>query len=142
MRFSRFFVLLLALTAAAMPGTLHAQKPQRGDRNRLTKDDLAEAPSSVNTAFDAVRTMRPTWLSPSMGRMASSSASGAASGAVATEVVVYIDDIRQQSVDDLKTVKANIIVDIRFLDQNRAIQMRGPGPEMGAIEVTTLNKRK
>ena len=141
MRRSTFFVLLLALLCASVPDALQAQaKKQRGDRTRITQDDLAEAPSSVNTAFDAIRTMRPPWLSPSMGRTASSSASGAGGGAM--EVVVYIDDIRQQSTEDLKTVKSVTITELRFLDQNRAIQMRGPGHEMGVIEVTTVNKRK
>ncbi len=140
MRRFTFLVLILTLVGSVMPDTLLAQKKQRGDRNRVTQDDLAEAPSSVNTAFDAIRTMRPQWFSPSLGRTASSSASG--SGGGAAEVVVYIDDIRQPSIDDLKTVKSVAIVEMKFLDQNRAIQMRGPGHEMGVIEVTTVNKRK
>ena len=141
MRRFTWLVLALVMTSVFVPDSVQAQaKKQRGDRNRITQDDLSEAPSSVNTAFDAVRIMRPQWLSPSMGRTASSNASGASGGA--TSVVVYIDDIRQPSTDDLKTVKAVTIVDMKFLDQNRAIQMRGPGHEMGAIEVTTVNKRK
>lgn len=140
MRRSTFLVVLLSLVCLTVPDALHAQKKQRGDRARITQDDLAEAPSSVNTAFDAIRTMRPQWMSPSLGRTASSSASGVGGGA--TEVVVYIDDIRQPSLEDLKTVKAATIVDMRFLDQNRAVQMRGPGHEQGVIEVTTVNKRK
>ncbi|MEQ1690417.1 MAG: hypothetical protein ABMA00_03980 [Gemmatimonas sp.] len=140
MRRSIFVALLLTLVLA-LPDALGAQqKKQRGDRNRITQDDLAEAPSSVNTAFDAIRTMRPQWLNPSMGRTASSTASGPGGGA--TEVVVYIDDIRQPALEDLKTLKSVTIVEMRFLDQNRAIQMRGPGHEMGVIEVTTVNKRK
>lgn len=138
MRRSTFVALLLTFLLA-IPDALHAQqKKQRGDRSRITQDDLAEAPSSVNTAYDAIRTMRPQWLNPSMGRTASSSASGAGGG----EVVVYIDDIRQPALEDLRTVKSVTIVEMRFLDQNRAIQMRGPGHEMGVIEVTTVNKRK
>ncbi|MBL0170883.1 MAG: hypothetical protein IPP90_09160 [Gemmatimonadaceae bacterium] len=141
MRRSTFVVLLLALVCCVFPEALQAQaKKQRGDRARITRDDLAEAPSSVNTAFDAIRTMRAHWLTPMMGRTASSNASSAGGGA--TEVVVYIDDIRQPSTEDLKTVKAATIVEMKFLDQNRAIQMRGPGHELGVIEVTTINKRK
>lgn len=118
----------------------HAQKKQRGDRYRITQDDLAEAPASVNTAYDAIRTMRAQWLAPPMNRAAGSSFTGDGGGA--KEVVVYIDDVRQQSLEDLKTIKAASIVELKFLDQNRAIQMRGPGHEMGAIEVTTVNKKK
>jgi hypothetical protein len=138
-RFS-FAALLMSAALLIAPHEAQAQSKQRGDRARITKDDLAEAPASVNTAYDAIRTMRPMWLSPSRGRTVASGMDGATGGA--TDVVVYIDDTRQQSLEDLKTVKATTIVDMRFLDQNRAIQMRGPGHEMGVIEITTINKRK
>jgi hypothetical protein len=142
MRNSMLAILCVTLWCVCVPDGLHAQdKKQRGDRARITQDDLKEAPASVNTAFDAIRTMRPQWFSPSLGRTAVAGASGT-SGGGATEVVVYIDDLRQQSLDDLKTVKSTTIVEMRFLDQNRAIQMRGPGHEMGVIEITTINKRK
>ena len=141
MRTSILAVLYVTLCTVCVPDSLHAQdKKQRGDRARITQDDLREAPG-VNTAFDAIRTLRPQWFSPSLGRTATAGASGGGGGG-ATEVVVYIDDLRQTALDDLKTVKATTIVEMRFLDQNRAIQMRGPGHEMGVIEVTTINKRK
>jgi hypothetical protein len=140
MRRSRFLVLVLTLVLCVLPSAAQAQGKQRGDRNRITKDDLAEMSASVNTAYDAVRTMRAQWLSPSMGRTASSNVTGDGGGT--HEVVVYIDDVRQPALEDLKTIKAAIIVEMKFLDQNRAIQMRGPGHEMGVIEVTTINKKK
>lgn len=133
-------LLLLVGFTLVSPDAAHAQKKQRGDRNRITQDDLAEAPASVNTAYDAIRTMRAAWLNPPMSRAAGSNFTGAGGGA--KEVVVYIDDVRQQSLDDLKTIKANAVVELKFLDQNRAIQMRGPGHELGVIEVTTVNKKK
>ena len=34
------------------------------------------------------------------------------------------------------------IIEIRFLDQNRAVQMHGPGHELGVIEVITIDKRR
>ncbi len=132
--------LMLVCFTILLPDSAQAQKKQRGDRNRITQDDLAEAPASVNTAYDAIRLMRSQWLNPPMSRTASASYTGDGGGA--KEVVVYIDDVRQQSLEDLKTVKANQVVELRFLDQNRAVQMRGPGHELGAIEVITVNKKK
>ena len=141
MRTSMLAVLCVTLWTVCVPDGLHAQdKKHRGDRARITQDDLKEVPG-VNTAFDAIRTLRPQWFSPSLGRTATAGASGSTGGGAA-EVVVYIDDLRQTALDDLKTVKATTIVEMRFFDQNRAIQMRGPGHEMGVIEVTTINKRK
>ncbi len=56
--------------------------------------------------------------------------------------MVYVDGNRQQSLEDLKTIRTALITEMRFLDQNRAIQMHGPGHELGVIEVTTVNKKK
>ena len=137
---TKFAVLALLLAIVARPDTLSAQQKQRGDRNRISKDDMAEVLASVNTAFDVVRTLRPQWLNPPALRQSTATVMGDGGGA--TDVVVYVDDLRQQSKDDLKTVKATTILEIKYLDQNRAIQMRGPGHEMGVIEVTTINKRK
>lgn len=145
MRFSKLTLMLslmlsLVLAAAALPVVVHAQTKQRGDRNRISKDELTEALGGINTAYDAVRTMRPQWLNPPALRNSTATMTGDGGGA--TDVVVYIDDLRQQSKDDLKTVKAASILELKYLDQNRAIQMRGPGHEMGVIEVTTVNKRR
>ena len=137
---TKFAVLALLLAIVARPDTLSAQQKQRGDRNRISKDDMAEVLASVNTAFDVVRTLRPQWLNPPALRQSTATVMGDGGGA--TDVVVYVDDLRQQSKDDLKTVKAAMVLEIKYLDQNRAIQMRGPGHEMGVIEVTTINKRK
>ena len=137
---TKFAVLALLLAIVARPDTLSAQQKQRGDRNRISKDDMAEVLASVNTAFDVVRTLRPQWLNPPALRQSTATVMGDGGGA--TDVVIYVDDLRQQSKDDLKTVKAAMVLEIKYLDQNRAIQMRGPGHEMGVIEVTTINKRK
>ena len=138
-RFLLVGVLFASATVLCFPQSLHAQK-QRGDRNRLSRDDVAEVASGVNTAYDVVRTLRPQWLAPPNGRNSTATMTGDGGGA--KEVVVYIDDLRQQSLDDLKTVKTAAIIELRYLDQNRAIQMRGPGHELGVIEVITVGRRK
>lgn len=132
--------LLFALTMLVAPNTSFAQKKPHGDRYRITAEELTEVPPNVNTAADLIRTLRPLWLSPVMARNSTANLEGSFSGA--REVVVYIDDLRQPNLESLQTVKASTVVELRFLDQNRAIQMRGPGHEMGIIEVTTVNKRK
>lgn len=147
--FIRFglLALTLALSAPAVEAQQQDSTPQkrasrpRGDRNRLTRVEIDEAGSGIVTARDAVRLLRPQWLSPPMGRMASSNM-GTESGA-AQQVIVYIDDLRQPDIESsLVTVLAAKIAEIRYLDQNRAMQQRGPGHEAGVIEVTTTDKRK
>ena len=134
-------VLVLAgLFFFAGAPSAHAQK-QKGDRNKITKDDLADAPGIVVSATDAVRVLRPNWFN--LSRASSSVLTGGGSGGVrATDLVVYIDGIRQTSKDQLDQLKASLIVEMKFLDQNRAVQDYGPGHEMGVIDVTTVNKRK
>ena len=130
--------LLLALVVLIIPDSLSAQKKKRGDRMRITQDELAEAGGTVNTAADVIRTLRPQWLG---GPRALGQVFNELSDATA-EVVLYIDEIRQPSLNELQSVKATSIVEMRFLDRNRAIQLRGMGHEAGVIEITTVDKRR
>ena len=124
-------VVLLATPADAQKG--------RGDRNKLTRVEIDEGGSSIASAREAVRILRPQWLAQSMGRMASSDVMGAGGGRQI--VVLYIDDVRQPDLEALANVPASRIVEMRYLDQNRAVLLRGPGHESGVIEVITLDKR-
>ena len=83
--------------------------------------------------------LRSQWLAPPMGRMASSDVRGAGGGRQI--VLLYIDDVRQPDLESLANIPASRIVEMRYLDQNRAVLLRGPGHESGVIEVTTLDKR-
>lgn len=137
---SRLLLMLLALTLVAT--TAEAQR-KRGDRNKLTRTELDEAGSAIVTARDAIRVLRPQWLQPPIGRMASADVGGRnAGGGGETAIVVYLDDIRQSDIDALTTIQASQVVEMRYLDQNRAVQLHGPGHESGVIEVTTVNKKK
>jgi hypothetical protein len=143
----RLALLLLALTVAA--STVEAQQDTtprraaprvRGDRNKLTPTEISDA-GNLNTALDAVRLLRPWWLQPPRGRMASTDLGG--DTRAATTIVVYLDGMRQPDLESsLVTVKATEIVEARYLDQNRAVQMFGPGHEAGVIDITTINKKK
>jgi len=116
-----------------------ARKP-RGDRNKLTQADFTNG-GSFNTALDAIRVLRPQWLNPPLGRNRSAYADGS-SGQVAQGIVLYIDGVRQPDLDSgLQSVQFAKIFEMRYLDQNRAIQMHGPGHELGVIEVITTDKR-
>lgn len=132
--------------AQAAEATAQEKKPEkaprrpRGDRNKLTKVEIEEGGTAILTARDAVRMLRPQWLQPPVGRSGTSTMGGESGGA--TDVIVYIDDMRQPDLESLITVPIAKVFEMRYLDQNRAIQMRGPGHEKGVIEVTTVDKRK
>lgn len=135
--------LLLVLTLLVCASIAEAQKKARGDRTKITRADLNEAGGTVVSALDAIRLLRPQWLNPPMGRMAPAAVDPAVSLTTrnAIEPVVYIDDMRQPSMDILRTVKASSVIEMKYLDQNRAIQMLGPGHESGAIQVTTVDRK-
>ena len=139
MRRSFMAVVLLAALLVVLPQAAHAQNRKRGDRYRITTDEIAEAAATVNTAYDAIRTLRPQWLNPPPSRNASSNLDGTSGGG--TEIV-YIDGNRQPSLEALSTVKTVHLVECKFLEQNRAIQTHGPGHELGVIEITTLNRKR
>lgn len=143
MRRSASCSLLLVLALLVCASAAEAQKKSRGDRSKITRADLDEAGGTVVNALDAVKLLRPHWLNPPMGRSGTATFGSGLStgGSVATEPVAYIDDMRQPSVDALRTVRAEVITEMKYLDQNRAIQMLGPGHEAGAIQVTTTNRK-
>lgn len=140
MRGVSIVALVLAAAGFALPAAAEAQTKRKGDRTHITADDLAETPSGMHSAHDAIRLLRPNWLNPTMSHTSSSNVLG--NGGGASEVICYIDDVRQPSLEELKTVKLSQVVSMRFLEQNAAVALRGPGHELGAIEVTTVNKRK
>lgn len=130
-------VVALAALLVGFAGDAAAQdaKKKRGDRNRLLQEEIVEAGATIVTARDAVRLLRPQWLNPPMGRMASSDL--VAPGGGARSIILYVDDVRQPDLEVLTQVKAADIIEMRYLDQNRAVQYRGPGHEAGVIEIKT-----
>lgn len=134
--FLRTFLLLVLTSGAAL-----AQK--RGDRSLITRTDLDEGGSGLTTAQEAIQRLRPNWLRPPMGRNATA---GMLDGlgdrsATAREAILYIDEVRQPNLEQLRTVQLSRVVEMKYLDQNRAVQLLGPGHEAGAILITTMNKR-
>ena len=140
MRQSILRCFALAVMLAPFGVSAHGQQSTHGDRNKLTRVELDEGGSTIVTAREAVRLLRPQWLAPPRGRIASSDMVG--SGGGGQTVILYIDDIRQPDLEALSLVPGSKIFEMRYLDQNRAVMLRGPGHEAGVIEITTTDKRK
>lgn len=136
---SKILVAALGLAIVAAPAHAQNRNTKRGDQTKLTRADLDVAGSAVVTAFDAVRLLRPRWLQPPMGKEAT--ANMMSSGGGATQIMVYVDDVRQPDLEPaLNRVKAADIAEMKYYDQNRAVQEYGPGHELGVISVTTIHK--
>jgi hypothetical protein len=113
---------LLALAAAgcASSGTTGSRG---GDPDVLTAEDLQTVQDL--SAYDAVRRLRPAWMR----------ARGA--GTARATPIVYVDGMRRGSLDELSSVRASEIQEIRYLSASEATTRFGTNNTGGAIVVTT-----
>ena len=131
----------LALVGLALLATAaEAQGKRRSDMNKITRAEIDEGGTIMGTARDAIRLLRPQWFRPPTGRFATGDVGSV--GANPGETIVYIDDVRQPDLESLTLVPLARIFEMKYLDQNRAVQMRGAGHEGGVIEVITVDRRK
>ncbi len=127
----RLFLLLLLL--AAVPACASSGGPETGtmrrggDANRLTRDDVMATHTS--DAFEAIRILRPNWLRKR----------GAMSVMQETDIQVYLDNVQIGGVDALRSIPANSVGSLQFLDASSATQRWGTGHVHGAILVTTMS---
>ncbi len=114
------FVLQLVI------GVSVAEAQGRRSRNLITAEEIAKA--SAADAYDLIRELRPAWFS----------SRGVVSGdAYAGGIVIYLDGIKQNSVDDLKAIAVERIKEARFYSASDATTRFGTGHPSGAIEITS-----
>ena len=76
-------------------------------------------------------------LSPGGSSGDKSSEYGSASGGNSIVAVLYIDDVKQTEVEEMRNVQAAAVVEIRYLTGNQASGRYGAGHEGGAILLKT-----
>jgi hypothetical protein len=116
--------LIVVLSACA-----HARLDEpRARNNVLSREEIAAAP--VTTAYDALDRLRPNFLRPH-----------ATGGRPATAyAVVFIDGVRRGSLEVLRSVAANSIVEIRYLTAADATTRYGLDVEGGVIDVKLFGR--
>jgi hypothetical protein len=124
------FILGLALCTA---GVAEGQQRPRRDRNLISQEELQQ--SGTQDLYQAVRKLRPAWLS---SRGATSIAPDG-SGVVTKEgaLLVYVDGQRRGELDELRAFPFEQAGEIRFLSADQATSRFGMGHPLGAIEVIT-----
>lgn len=125
---------LLLGTPALLPAQDEPQRP-RPTPNLITAEEIKERGPNAQNAQDIIQQLRPQWLRPGRGVQR-------ASGELYTrpQLQVYLDGIRQQGADVLRTVLRDVIAEIRFLNGIDATARYGLDHEMGAVLVTTAGK--
>jgi len=125
----RSFLLALAISlmaAAACASTGDGQGTRR-DSNVITQDELT--PHHEISAFQAIRRLRPNWLQ----------VRGATrlSGAQRASIQVHVDGMHRGSVEELRSIRAEYVVEIRYMSASEATTRYGTGYTGGLILVTT-----
>ncbi|MCI0432055.1 MAG: hypothetical protein L0271_00195 [Gemmatimonadetes bacterium] len=99
----------------------------RQDRNVITLDEIAAA--ELVDAYEIVQALRPEFL------RTRGSASIRAPDPI--EAVVYIDGVKTGPPETLRSVRREVLREIRYIDSREATTRYGTGHRGGAILVTT-----
>jgi hypothetical protein len=125
----RRYLVLGALGVMVLTQAAEAQKQKapRRDRNKITVEEIAERPSAQN-AYDVIKVLRPQWLSVR-----------GPTTIVQQEisVMVYRDGSKMGTVDELYSMPADQIKEMRFLSPGDATLRYGTDHPRGAIEIDT-----
>ena len=118
--------LLLLLVAAGILASCGpaAMGGQGRNPDLIGQADIAEA--NASTALDLVQRLRPQWL-----RARSQSFDGGVGASV------YVDDVRFGDLDSLRSISAQTVQEIEWIDSGEATQRWGTGNMGGAILVRT-----
>lgn len=130
MRFPRplSMATVLVLTACASSGSAGRSHDQSSDQ--VTRTEIAA--TAADNAHDLIQRLRPNWLRPP--------GTGSISGLRSQLVVVYLDGSRLGDLQSLRTLSANGIQSMQWLDATRAATVLnevGSDPIRGAILIKT-----
>ena len=116
--------LVWLVAAACARGRPGAGPPPRSS-DVLTRAELDRVPGT--STFDAIRQLRPTWISRPL----------APSGSGVSPIMAYVDGQQWGTVDDLRNLPAEQVERVVFISAADATTRYGTGHPSGAIEVTT-----
>ena len=106
---------------------MRAQTPGRG--SIVARDELRRIETG-HTAFEAVRRLRPEFLSRHAAPLPGDTEQGFA--------VVYLDGTRLGGLETLEGIPVTTIVEIRFLRASAAVERLGKNHRGGVILVSTV----
>ena len=117
--------LLGLIAMMVMPRDGFAQKPQR---DLITRAEILKTTQADHDLFVAIKALRPHFLVPPRGLRT-------LGGAPMGQVAVYVDRIRQTGVETLRSITANTVLEVRYLDPTRSQNEFGITANAGAIVV-------
>jgi hypothetical protein len=123
--YSRQLLIGMALLAFTTVAEAQKQKAPRRDRNKISTEEIAEKQSAQN-AYDLIKALRPQWLS-SRGPTSIMQAE--------VGIVVYRGASKLGSVDELRSIPADQVAEMRWYSAGDATMRFGTDHPSGAIEV-------
>jgi hypothetical protein len=124
------------------PAAVVTERPTiDGARRVITEQEIRE--SSAGNAYDLVAVLRPEWLVTRGTHSVSETARGEGAGRQlrarpgAPKLIVYLEDVRLGDVDRMRSVVAESLTRVRFLDSREATLRYGMGHTHGAILLST-----
>jgi hypothetical protein len=128
------FGLVLAMFAAAwtaVPDTAFAQKKSR---DLITQEEIEKSGQKDQDIIAAIRSLRPHFLEGPRGTRTLGSG-------MIYPLVVVVDGRRQTGLDDLVTMMAKDVKEVRYLDPTRSQNEFGVNANGGAIVVKTISAK-
>ena len=123
------------LMVVALPSQAQEkEKPKKGDRYTITQYDMQQR-EDLKTAWEVANQLRPQWFR-TRGRT-TTSAFGSEMNAEANPVV-YIDNMKQMSMNVLKELRSSEVVEMKFMEPQKAMAMYDDTHRAGAIFVKTI----
>lgn len=123
----RYAIPVLALVLAGC-ASMEGSSDGSSRRSDVITQEEIQSHDGLNTAYDVVQRLRPQFL---RRRGVNSLASSG------DEILVYLDGIRTGGVDILRTIDANTVQQVRYINARDATTKYGTGHSQGVIEVRT-----
>ena len=129
----RHFTLAAALFLGFALAFATPANAQKRDRYFITAEEIAEKPDITNS-YEAIQRLRPRWLRVVRSRRNA----GVPGSEPAGGAILYVNEIRQPELDDLRNIRVDEVWEIQYLVGSKAKVLYGADHEQGAIMVTTM----
>jgi hypothetical protein len=120
---------LMVLGAVAAIGAIPADSfAQKRQRDLLTSEEISTSAVKTADLHRAIRSLRPHFLTPARGVRT-------LGNSIQEPLAVYVNGARQTGEDALRTIQAESVEEVRYLDPNKAGNEFGPKASGGALVV-------
>lgn len=135
-----YLLSLVAVWSTFVPSTAEGQKAPKRERNLIAREELVQASDKFADVHQAVRRLRPHFLTVNNRGSRTLGNSGSSNGDALP--VVYVDGRKSGEPDFLKGISTKAVAEVRYLSPNEAGMEYGLGHEGGAIVVKMFVKEK